>query len=99
METTNNDQKVNLLETREFINLVKVGGNLYWEGKCHAYNILRLPVKLREMYPQIQQQKIRYELLCFPDQQSLIEYIKATSDVPLLLFLFERQNKLKLPKP
>jgi hypothetical protein len=87
-----------LLEICAFSEGMSVTGVTYYDEHSRAFCIIRLPARIRELYPQIRHRKIRFEIHCFPNIKMLKDHIEKTNSVPLIINLFARENDNKAPE-
>jgi len=81
-----------LLLIKAFTEKAVVRGFTYYDSHAKIFSIIRLPVKMSSLFPQIIRKKLQFEIKCFPNKEQLEEYIKTTNDVPLLLNLYDRDD-------
>lgn len=86
------ESKNNLLSIMAFSEPVKLGGSAYYDCNSRMFSLIRLPAKIRTLYPKIKRNKIIHNILCFPDRKKLKEYLDNSGTVPLILELYERPN-------
>jgi hypothetical protein len=86
------EQSKNLLQIKAFSEPIIVKGFTYYDSHSRIFNIIRLPAVMGYLFPQIKKRKIRFEIRCFPNSKELRDYLDNTSDIPLLLNLYERDE-------
>jgi hypothetical protein len=81
MEKNNDD----LMEIKAFEEAVEVTGKTYYDSHSRYFSVIRMPATLKHLFPRRKKQKTGYRIVCFPDKESLIEYLKTNNTLPLLL--------------
>ena len=87
------EQKNDLLQIRAFTEPIVLEGFTYYDSHSRAFCIVRFPAMMKYLFPQIKKRKIRYEIRCFPGSEELKKYLDTTTDVPLIINLFARENE------
>jgi hypothetical protein len=85
-----------LLEICAFSEGVCVTGVTYYDEHSHAFTIIRLPSRIRDLYPRLKRQKVRFEIHCFPNREMLKDYIEKSNTIPLIINLFAREDDNKV---
>lgn len=91
METNNNNGN-DILELKAFSEPIQLNGVTYYDTHSRMFNIIRMPAIIRHLFPQVKKNKLKFEILCFPDNQKLKEYLDTSEKIPLVLNLFERKE-------
>ena len=92
---TEQQNKINVLEIKAFSQEICLEGKTYYDSHSRLFNVIRLPAMIKHLYPHIQRKKMIFEIRCFPDKQSLAKYLETHSNIPLIVSLFEREEKNK----
>ena len=92
---TEQQTKKDLLEIKAFSDEICMDGNTYYDSHSRLFNIIRLPAMIKHLYPHIQRKKLKFEIRCFPDKESLRKYLETHNNVPLIVNLFEREEEIR----
>jgi hypothetical protein len=85
-----------ILEIKAFSEAIILSGCTYYDCHSRIFNVIRIPAAIKKLYPQIQRKKLKFEIRCFPNKQSLSDYLKQHDTVPLMVSLFEREDENKV---
>ena len=86
-----------LLEICAFSEGTIVTGVTYYDEKSRAFTIIRLPALIRDLYPRLKHQKVRFEIHCFPNREMLKDFIENSNGIPLVINLFAREDDKTVP--
>lgn len=81
------DEKDNLLYLPSFNEPVCLEGKSYWDSHSKIWSLIRIPAKIKMLYPQLTKEKLKFEIRCFPNKQKLQEHLEKAMTTPMLLNL------------
>lgn len=86
----------NLSQLKAFDDTIEVEGFTYYDNYSRSFCIFRLPAVMKHLFPQLKKSKCFYKCRCPPTFEKLdtiIERLKQSSEVPIILSLYERDKK------
>jgi hypothetical protein len=92
---TEQQNKKDMLEIRAFSEEICLDGNTYYDSHSRLFNVIRLPAAIKHLYPHIQRKKMKFEIRCFPDKESLENFLETHNTIPLVVSLFEREEEIR----
>lgn len=93
MKNVNNNPPKDVLYIKAFEEPILLEGKSYYDQHARAYSLIRLPSRIKELYPRFKKTKVKYKLHCFKDRNQILDFLEKSDSVPILLNLFsDKQN-------